>query len=761
MKKIYFCVSQMIMVQNLLNETKSNFFARVISRQVIIRIDDFVDLTRRYNNQHIINHSLKRELKRKLNELNNTFENILKLQRHKFGAHFQDLEFFERINSWSDITKENIDIFVNKILEIYNLLERENGFQEIIKENLKVSIGDIKSINKILKEKDIESVPHFGMDILSITRSNSSSVIPCHPIQDKILVLNTIELMLDFEIALYDALNNKEYKSLLKTLIINDVISFIDNLITRENSKYVALDEIIDLQITPWKRHKFSLEQPNTFFPLKVKKYDFQPDKDIKESKRILNNFLKIFNRETLNSIRDVRNKMGSHIDREDSFEDLMILFDEVSVEKINFIYLDFYNLFLKTCKPVNYLNMFIMPKSKMRGITSISPQPEKMFFSELEVETEFKSDDINDRKVYEENINALLNKSKEEEDIKFYFRSALSDSKIIKKIIFEDKELELTKCQLFCMDRLEKSTIVEEKRAILFLLKESSHWKSNGTYILVKTYRNNLKSLNYEYLNYFGETTQEHSTSVLNILVNNLKYTNDFNIIYHVLLSLLKLDVKTSNRGTITSTLVREQVSENRYSKIIKQTIHDLTPLYRIVLSLVFTSEMMFTSYFAVYRERYKILYLDYFQYIFLASLKEIKLDKKITKKDFKLLKIYFEKNNLTDIIFFLADKKIAELLYGVIPNSLKLNYNENTIFVKHLAYANYKLGNINEAVEIYEELVKQNPDILEYRLEMLNYYFEQKNIRSIKKLIEYIESVFHLTEQQKVKIQEIEKQI
>ena len=106
-------------------------------------------------------------------------------------------------------------------------------------------------------------------------------------------------------------------------------------------------------------------------------------------------------------------------------------------------------------------------------------------------------------------------------------------------------------------------------------------------------------------------------------------------------------------------------------------------------------------------------------------------------------------------------SNHKTSKFLYGIIPNSLKLNYYENNVFVEHLAYANYKLGNINEAVEIYEKLVVENPDILEYKLEILNYYIEQKNIRGIVKLIEYIKSSFYLTEQEKVKIQEIEKQL
>ena len=146
MKKIYYCISQIKITQNLINVIDSDFFARVISRQIIIRIYDFITLTRQYNNAFITDLTLKRELKDKLNLLSNDFEDKLKIQRHKLSAHFQDLEFRDRVDSWSNITKNKIDYFYDKILDIYNLLNNENYFQKILESNLNLSLIEIRKI---------------------------------------------------------------------------------------------------------------------------------------------------------------------------------------------------------------------------------------------------------------------------------------------------------------------------------------------------------------------------------------------------------------------------------------------------------------------------------------------------------------------------------------------------------------------------------------------------------------------------------------
>jgi hypothetical protein len=747
----------------LINIIDSDFFARVISRLVIIRIYDFITLTRQYNNSFVINSTLKRELRNKLNLLSDTFEDKLKIQRHKLSAHFQDLEFANRVDSWSNITKIEIDIFYIKILEIYNLLENQNDYKEILESNFELSQQDIINIQNVVSEKDIESTPHFSNDILSITRTNTGAIIPCHPIQDKILSLNSIHLMIDFEILLYKNLEAEIYKQLIKTILINDIVSFIDNLITRTGSQYIGLDNIIDLQLHPWNKFTYTIDKPNNFYLIKQSKYDFKPDNQIEVAQNILNTFLLSFKLNSIVQIRNLRNKLGSHIDTIDSIEDIVILLNDLNTEYLIKIYSNFYHLFLKICNSVKYLQMLIMPPTKMNGISAISPQPEKMFFDNTNVQTEFDREDINDEKLYGIKFKQLLNNKNDFEEFEYYFREALSHSNVLKNITFEDKNIDLNICHTYFLNKLNSEINIDEKRLILLLLKNSSGLSSKQiTYILTETYQINKLNLNYEYLVYFGDITKENSTTVLNILLENLRNTDDFNIVYYAILSLLKIDISIGGFVLFNN---RQQAKESKYSKTIKQTIERLSPLYKVIVIVLLKSEMMFTNHFSHYRDFYKELYLAYFQKIFIKNIKLLKpsnfLKKRLEKQDINELKLAFKNNNLTIIFIKLAEKSNsanAEFLYSIIVNSLKLNF-QYLPFIEHYAYANYKIGDIDKAVEVYQDLVDRNPEEIEYRIKLLTYYLEQKNINALNNELSYIENTFKISEKQQEKVNSIKQ--
>ena len=763
MKKIYFCVSQVKITQNLLSIIESNFFARVISRNIIIRVYDFINLTRQYNNKHITDNILKQSLKEKLNNLSDEFDAKLKIQRHKFSAHFQDLEFSQRVDSWSSISKNEIDDFYTKIIEIYNLLGNQNDYQEILENNFELLQQEVINIQNIVREKDIESTPHFSNDILSITRANTGATIPCHPIQDKVLSLNSIHLMINFEISFYKVLETNTYKELIKMILINDIISFIDNFITRENSNYIALDNIIDIQLHPWKKFKYIQEKPNNFNILKQSKYDLKKDIELKNAQDTLNNFLSKFKLDSLNSIRDIRNKLGSHIDDKDSLADLFHSFDDLKVDFLLKIYSNFYHLFSKICNTVFYLKHFIMPPTKMNGITAIFPQPTNMFFDNVNIQTDFDREDINDTGLYDLKLKNLLNYNQNFEDSEYYFREALFNSDVNKSVVFEGKNIEINNCHTYFLNKLNNEIDIDEKRLILILLKNSSGWSSRQiTYILTETYELNQINLNYEYLVYFGDTTKENSTTVMNILLNNLRNTNDFNTMYYVISSMLKMDVNIWGSVLVNN---RQQAKESQYSENIKQTIENLNPLFKVIVTVLLKSEMVFTNHFSLYRNFYKDLYIDCFQKVFVKNIKLLKpnmfLKKRLEKEDINALKLAFEHNKFTLIFIKLAEKSNSEnakFLYSIIVNLLKLNF-QYLPFIEHYAYAKHKLGNIDEAVEIYRDLVYKNPDEVEYRIELLSYYLEQKNTVAIINEIEYIEGIFNIDEKQQEKINNIKQ--
>jgi len=175
---------------------------------------------------------------------------------------------------------------------------------------------------------------------------------------------------------------------------------------------------------------------------LKQNKYNYKIDNELQNGQNILNNFLEIFNISSIEEIRVIRNKLGSHIDTRDNIEELLLFINNLDTNFLLKIYSDFYNLLYKICDSIFYLKHFMMPPIKINRITAISPQPEKMFFEDKEIQTEFEREDINDEKLYELKFQQLLNSNNNFEEIEYYFREALCHSDIVKNVEFENKNI-------------------------------------------------------------------------------------------------------------------------------------------------------------------------------------------------------------------------------------------------------------------------------------------------------------------------------
>lgn len=52
--------------------------------------------------------------------------------------------------------------------------------------------------------------------------------------------------------------------------------------------------------------------------------------------------------------------------------------------------------------------------------------------------------------------------------------------------------------------------------------------------------------------------------------------------------------------------------------------------------------------------------------------------------------------------------------------------------------------------AIDIYSRLVDQNPDIVEYRIQLLNYHLEKNDLEAFNKGVQYLEDTFKLTNKQ-----------
>ncbi len=255
----------------------------------------------------------------------------------------------------------------------------------------------------------------------------------------------------------------------------------------------------------------------------------------------------------------------------------------------------------------------------------------------------------------------------------------------------------------------------------------------------------------------YIGNISHNHSNTALHMLKSFLN-SKDINVEYFTLLSLIKIDIK--NRG-IDCFNRKLKIIENEYSNIIKERINSYSLLFKVFISMLLTSEMVFNHMLGNYYKFFKELYFDYFENIIFENINLLGLN--FTNEEMKIIKDAKAGNHLSNIFLIVAEKygenKESQIFYqGIANNLLKLDF-AHLPFVEHLAYAKYKIGSMDEAIDIYKELVEQNPDVVDYRIELLNYYFEKKDLLALNKEIKYLESTFNLNTEQIEKISKIKE--
>lgn len=386
-----------------------------------------------------------------------------------------------------------------------------------------------------------------------------------------------------------------------------------------------------------------------------------------------------------------------------------------------------------------------------MQGILGIGHQPEKTFFDDTQIETEFIKKDINDIELYKSYLEKLFAdvQNDEYDDIRHFFYDALAHSEVVKSVAFDNKTLDIKKAHEFFIKQLKSGIGIDKKRVILKLLSDCSNgYPEQLIYILTNTYNvNKLTNLTNEYIVYLGDISHKHSTIAMLMLINFLN-SKDINIEYFSLLSLLKIDIKSRGIDCFNKKL---QIVENEYSKVIKERIQTYKPLFKVFISMLLSSEMLFNHMLGNYHKFFKELYFDYFEDVIFENIEL--LDLSFTDDDIQLIKDAKAGNHLSNIFLIIAEKledNEAQLFYQAIANNLlKLNF-KHLPFVEHLAFSKYKIGNIDEAIDIYSRLADQNPDIVEYRIQLLNYHLEKNNLKAFNKDIQYLEDTFKLTDEQ-----------
>lgn len=714
-KHLKYCLKEILIVKAILEIDNSNFYKRSIARFVAIRTDDFIKLAFSLNKATLKQRSIKDEL----NTLQDYYQNYFKIQRDKFGAHFQELDFSSRLELWSQIDYEKSDFFSSIPIDIYSkfysLTDYENPeiVFSAIPDSLKNKIAEINS------ELDIEKFPNFSSDILSLTRYNSGGLIPCSKLQVKAGVLKSIEIILDYFIELYKLTkDNEDISTVIKKFIITDLVSYCDNFITRTDISVGAkqeedgLDKIIEVT-------------------------------EFSKAKNIISEFIENFKfRENLANIRKIRDKSCGHIDKSISIELLQTDLDSIDFEDLESFYWQIKKTYKKICFEEMVFRTFCLEaKDRVYGVQQFVGMPVKPYEKDLIPTTIFAPLDINDLQNYQIYF-GLLDKEEQHEEARHFFWECFSNSTLIEKINYtiENKFSQHTSfidyriAHKYFYDLLlsEETTLQNKLKVLQLFLECKSGYPDTLLYILIESYQINKEnhSLNLQYIYSFGELCSKIDNRIIDILKDNL-IKHDFYKYYNALLSIYKIDIKSRRYATIDI-----DSEESQLSNFIKDEIGKLNDFWKIVLSLAFFSELHFSMGYCHYKKALQNLYLNYFEDVFKQSIK--KYLNSILKNDIdrrKLNKIIkcFNSNRYSTLLGLLGEfltkkkqkkgaKQFRALLYEGI---VKYAHNDNNE-LHNFAVVCFEMNDIDSAVKVSEHILDTNPNNLTYCYFLLSIYLK-----------------------------------
>ncbi len=273
------------MIHELVQLDNADFFKRSLTRYIAIRLDDFIKIGRRLNNAGLNEQAIRVSL----NELEQFYNEFFKTQRDKMGAHFQHVDYAERLEYWQDINFDHSNFFSSQAKTIYELFAADPNYQPPVCSFLTDDAKEV--LTRCNARLNFEKKSTFSGDILVHTRPNTGGMLHQDGLQAKAGTLKAIELLVHYDREIWHAVTEPLLKRTFTKLFIVDVMSYADNLFTRMDVQPgSAQDEAgLDHYLVP---------------PLFI------------EQEQIIKAFKAVYQlTNTVQSLRSFRNTIGGHID--------------------------------------------------------------------------------------------------------------------------------------------------------------------------------------------------------------------------------------------------------------------------------------------------------------------------------------------------------------------------------------------------------------------------------------------------------------
>lgn len=317
------------------NENVDDHVKRNVLRYFFVLLDNILKIIGNIKNelfcQNKISLSEKRDIEELIRKLDSDYSSNYDLIRDKFGAHQQEVPLIDLIDWWNEIDLSTCSILYDDVCRIKNKINSAftNSFDKIDD----YSPLDFSNANFLRNSEDDY---YFSNDRLAQTQKNTTSLINTHNSQEKAqIILSIIPLVCDnCAITVMTDNPGTVYKNSIHMiawlLIICDCCSLLDNLYEDISNNYVNSKSLLQI----WKENKMKgyhlLSEGNS-------------NRDIEFEKEI----------------REVRNRMGAHIDQALTLKEILSLYYKIDLTKVHSYFFKHANIFREGALKDNRTKIF------------------------------------------------------------------------------------------------------------------------------------------------------------------------------------------------------------------------------------------------------------------------------------------------------------------------------------------------------------------------------------------------------------------
>jgi len=409
-EKKRFLIAEMQLAFQLTNYAPDSFMARTLALHIVIRAKDFIEHARAIRKPLAISKTSDYHIAKEAYA--DTFAEYYGIARDKIGAHIQDLDFSKRIEMWTAIDQSKIGYFVDGAVEIYTKLASVPGYVSYVPPAI-LNDADLKAaVADFSRKRGDSNWVEMSSDPLAVTRENTTAVMngsPLHARAGQVTLIKRWVTMLAPLLVKFSAY--PEITRILRANIITDFVSYCDCLVTRPVTSGApqqmdGLDTILMAQ-------GLSAGQIMDF--VAASRFD-----------------------ERLAVAREVRNKIGAHLEEDDTapLSTLLASLDAFDLEGM----LEFLDLlhqtFIATCYQSPILRIHAADGHRMHGVTASrlpsSPYSDQIVESAPAPPRAFTDDEVSYKKYLTQWLDG---DEQQKEDARSYFWNGFLHSEVVETI--------------------------------------------------------------------------------------------------------------------------------------------------------------------------------------------------------------------------------------------------------------------------------------------------------------------------------------